>query len=300
MEDIMNDLQQQIKELKKKDNAIILAHYYQNKEIKDVADYVGDSLQLAKIAKDLEEEVVVVCGVYFMAESVKILSPTKKVLIPNQNAGCPMADMITVEALMALKRKHKDAKVVCYVNSSAEIKAISDICCTSSNAVEIVKKVDSDRIIFIPDKNLGTYVSQQVPEKEIFLCDGYCPVHNDAVMRDDLTYEEAKILVHPECNETIRKRADYIGSTAGILAYAKHLESHNIIIGTEEGIISDLQKQNNAKKYSLISEPFICKDMKKITLNSILNVLKHQSNEIQIEETIRLKAYETIIKMFND
>lgn len=292
---------QKIRKLKIERKAIILAHHYQSEEIKEVADYVGDSLELARIASNCKEEVLVLCGVYFMAETAKILSPNKKVILPNLDAGCPMADMVTAERLREEKSKYPNAKVVCYVNSSAEVKAESDVCCTSSNAVKIVKNLDAEQIIFVPDQNLGHYVSKFVPDKEVILWRGFCPTHHRIDMEDvsamRAQHPDAALLVHPECKPVIVEAADYVGSTSQIIEYAKNTTASTLIIGTEEGVMPTLQKNSPEKTFVLLNPNFRCPNMKKTTLDDVYMALEVGGNEIELEKSIREKAYSAINRM---
>lgn len=290
-----------INRLKREKNAIILAHHYQTEEIKAVADYIGDSLELARIATNCEEETLILCGVYFMAETAKILSPSKRVILPNMDAGCPMADMITAERLIEEKKKHPNAKVVCYVNSSAEVKAESDICCTSSNAVEIVKNLNADEILFVPDQNLGHYVSLFAREKKVILWRGFCPTHHRIEVADLETVVKAnptaEVLVHPECKPEIVERADFVGSTSQIIKYAKESTNKTLIIGTEDGVMDTLKKNSPEKTFISLHPCFTCPNMKKTTLENVLNVLETGENEIFLDEDIRIRSFKAIDDM---
>ena len=259
---------EEIEHIKKEKNAVILAHNYQIPEIQDIADYLGDSLGLSRKAANTDAEIIVFCGVKFMAESAKILSPDKEVLLPEVEAGCPMAAMIDVDNLRKKKEEYPGAAVVSYVNTTAAVKAESDICCTSSNALEVVESITSDQIWFVPDKNLGRYVSEQT-DKEIILWDGYCNTHNrvqpEEVKKVKKKHPDTPILVHPECDPKVVELADYVGSTAGILNYAKASDSSKLIIGTEKGLIHRLQKENPEKDFYLLSPRLVCPNMKKIS-----------------------------------
>ena len=303
----MSDINQkklikEIKELKNDNNAVILAHNYQIPEVQKIADYLGDSLGLSQQAAQTEAEVIVFCGVKFMAESAKILSPDKKVLLPESEAGCPMAAMIDVEKLKKKKQEYPDATVVAYVNTTAAVKAESDICCTSSNALEIVESVPSDQILFVPDQNLGNYVDQRT-DKEIILWDGYCNTHHrvrvEDVKKAREKHPETPILVHPECKAEVVKLADYVGSTAGILNYARETEAEQLIIGTEKGIISRLQRENPEMDFYLLSPRLICPNMKKINLEKVKNSLLKKQTEIKLSEEIRVKANSALNKMLS-
>ncbi len=295
------DMIKKINKIKNEKNAIILAHNYQIPEIQDIADVVGDSLKLSQIASESNAEIIVLCGVKFMAESAKILSPEKKVLLPNLDAGCPMADMIDVDKLRKFKRDNQDAPVVCYVNSSAEVKAESDICVTSSNALKIVNSLKQDKILFIPDKNLGGYINEQLPDKEIISFDGYCITHNEAKVSEIKSmrslHPEALILAHPECDKEIVKRADFVGSTSAIIEFAKESDEKSFIIATEVGIMHKLKNDNIDKEFFMLSPTFICEDMKKIGLEDLYYSLKEEKYEINVEENIRLKARKTLDEM---
>ena len=283
-----------ILKLKQKKNALILAHYYQPGVIQELADYVGDSYYLSKIAKNCKEEIIIFCGVKFMGESAKILSPNKKVLVPSKDAGCLMADMVNEEELIKLKDKYKDAAVVCYINSTYKIKALSDISVTSSSAIKIIKNIPNKQIIFLPDKNLGQYISEFFEEKEFILWDGFCPYHNE-ISKDDLMelkskYKDAKTLVHPECTKEIRLLADFIGSTSEIIEYATKDDSNDFIICTEDGILHELKNKNSNKNFYIPGRHICCMDMKKTTLENLYDTLLNMKNEIILDESIRKKA----------
>ena len=282
-------------------NALILAHFYQLPEIQDIADFVGDSLQLARQAAETEADVIVFCGVSFMAESAKILSPDKMVLLPEIKAGCAMADMVTAEDLRSLKEKHPGAVVVCYVNSTAVVKAESDICCTSANAVNVVKSIPQDKtVIFAPDRNLGAYIQSQTGRKMI-LWEGCCPVHdelNGEEVREQMRlYPGAKVVVHPECAPDVIDLADAVRSTAGILNYVKNSPDKEFIIGTEEGFIYTLQKNCPDKVFHLARQQFRCEDMKLTTLEKLAVSLEQLQYQIEVPEDIRQRAYLTLERM---
>lgn len=302
----MKNVIDRIKELKQKHNAIILAHYYQIPEIQEIADMVGDSYGLSKKCADTDAEVIVFCGVEFMAESAKILSPDKTVLLPNLDAGCPMADMVSAEDVKNLRMKYPDAAFVCYVNTSAEVKAECDVCCTSSNAVKIVNAMNEKQIVFLPDKNLGRYVAQKVPDKEIITINGYCIVHNrvtaSEVSDTKMRYPNAPLLVHPECSDDVVELADFVGSTAQILAKASELEDRLILIGTEEGILHKLKQQNPNKDFIVVSDNFVCRNMKKTTLDNLLTSLEglengSRQNAIEMDEDIMKRAKASLDRM---
>lgn len=295
------ELKKKIAYLKKKKNAVILAHNYQRDEIQDIADIVGDSLQLARAATKVDADIIEFCGVRFMAESASILNPDKKVLLPVKEAGCPLADMITPEKLRTLKSKHPDAACVCYVNSSAEVKAESDIACTSSNAVDIVRSLPNKKIIFVPDKNLAKYVQLQVPEKEIIIWHGFCSTHirlsEEEVIKAKAEHPQAEFLAHPECEPEVLKLADQICSTGGMFKYAKSSKSKEFIIGTESGMLYRLKKENLDKEFYLPSEHLICANMKLTTLGWVAHSLESEVFEINVPEQISLKAKKSLDRM---
>ncbi|QZY55009.1 quinolinate synthase NadA [Crassaminicella profunda] len=292
---------QEIQCLKKEKNAVILAHNYQIPEVQDIADIVGDSLKLSQEAAKTDADVIVFAGVRFMAESAKILSPDKKVLLPVYDAGCPMADMVDAESLRIFKKEYPDVPIVCYVNSSAEVKAESDICCTSSNALKIVKSIKKDKILFVPDQNLGSYIKEQVPEKEIILWEGYCITHHRVrsieVNAAKNNHPNALVLVHPECSKAVVEKADFVGSTAQIIDYAKKSENKSFIIGTEMGILHQLRKDNPDKKFYLISPALTCYNMKKTSLEDIYNALKFDQYEIKVEKDLRQRSLVSLERM---
>lgn len=290
----MNQLAQEIEKLKIENNALILAHYYVEAEVQKVADYVGDSYYLAQKAVSCEQDIICFCGVEFMGESAKILNPTKKVLMPDRMADCPMAHMISVEKIQEMRQQYDDLAVVCYVNSTAQVKAFSDVCVTSSNAVSIVKNLSEKTIFFVPDQNLGRYVATRVPEKQIILNDGFCHVHHritaQEVQKAKQKRPEAKVLVHPECTMEVLALADYVGSTKGILEYARKSEASCFLICTEMGILHPLQQQNPQKHFYFVGKAQLCPNMKKITLEKVKQVLIHQQNEIILEEALMERA----------
>lgn len=291
------DIVDKIKRLAKEKDAIILAHNYTRPEIQDIADFVGDSLELSRTASKLSSRIIVFCGVHFMAETAYILSPDKIVLLPDLHAGCPMADMISAEQLREFKKRYLNAKVVCYVNSSAEVKAESDICCTSANAVDIVNRVDSKEIIFVPDRYLGSYVSR-VTGKNLILWNGYCPVHARIKPEDILevktSHPNAKVVVHPECPPEVIDLADAVRSTSGMLRYVRETDAKEFIIGTEIGIIYRMKKENPEKTFYPVRQDFICVNMKKITLEKVLASLEEERYRIVVPEDIRVRALTAI------
>ncbi len=297
----INSIVSEIKKLKREKNAVILAHNYQIPEIQDIADIVGDSLKLSQEAAKTDADIIVFCGVHFMAESAKILSPTKKVLLPAIDAGCPMADMITAEKLRDYKNENPGTTVVCYVNSSAEVKAECDVCCTSSNALKIVESLESDKILFAPDRNLGNYINQKLPNKKMELWNGFCITHERVKFEEVQMVRNKKpgvqVVVHPECNPTVVELADFVGSTSQILEHIRNSEDKEFIVGTEMGILHTLRKENLYKKFTLLSPSLICYNMKKTSLEDVLHVLKTEENEINVDEAIREKAYHSLNKM---
>jgi quinolinate synthase len=292
---------EKINNLKKKKNAVILAHNYQSAEIQDIADFTGDSLELSRKAADTSTDVIVFCGVLFMAQTAAILSPKKTVLLPDKTAGCPMADMITAKQLGELKQKYPDAVVVTYVNSSAEVKAISDYCCTSSNAVDIVNSIDAKKkIIFVPDKNLGQVVSERTG-RDMVLWPGYCPTHifatADDVKKIQAAHPDAVTLAHPECPKPVRDCADELLSTGQLLKFVRNSDKKEFIIATEMGIIHTLKKQNPDKTFYPASEKFICPNMKKITLEKVLFSLEDNKYIIKVPQDIAQKAKSALDRM---
>ncbi|GMA98874.1 quinolinate synthase NadA [Pelosinus sp. IPA-1] len=297
----MIDLTTEIQRLKQDRNAVILAHNYQLDEVQRVADYVGDSLYLSKVAANSKQDVIVFCGVRFMAETAKILSPTKTVLLPEKDAGCPLAEMITAEGLRTLKSKHPGVPVVCYINSSAEVKAESDICCTSANAVKIVASLSDRKVIFVPDENLGDYVAKQIPEKELILWKGHCVTHAKVKAEDVKQvrelYPAAKILIHPECNPAVVKLADFVGSTSEIIRYAEESEESTFVIGTEMGVVCTLRETLPNKQFFLLHPGLVCPNMKKTRLESVYQALHNHQYEIDVEQEHILSAQRTLERM---
>jgi len=299
---VAESLVDKINKLKKERNAVILVHNYQIGEVQDIADYVGDSLGLSLQAAKTDAEVIVFCGVHFMAETAAIISPQKKVIMPEIKAGCPMADMIKVDGLRQLKAKHPKAKVVCYVNSGADIKAESDICCTSANAVKVCQSLkDTEEIIFVPDKFLGNYTSTQVKDKKFILWEGFCPTHAkilpqhiEAVKK---AHPEAAVMVHPECRPETIALADEVLSTGGMLKFAKETNAKEIIVGTEIGIIHRLQKENPDKKFYPADDRAICPNMKLTNLEKVLWSLQDMKTEVKVPKAMADKARIAIEKM---
>lgn len=285
-----------LKKLKEERDAVILAHYYVDEEIQAVADYIGDSFFLAQKATELKEETIVMAGVYFMGESVKILNPSKNVLMPDLGVDCPMAHMVSVEKIKEMRDKYDDLAVVTYINSTAEIKAYSDICVTSSNAAKIVNKLEEKNIFFVPDKNLGAYIKKSLPDKNVILNDGYCPVHDEIDIEDVKAYKEkVKILAHPECRKEVLDLADFIGSTKAIINEAGNYD--DVLVVTEEGIFTELKKKYPDVKFRKLAKGPICDDMKKLTLDKIIEVLEENKNQVEVPREIREKALKPLEKM---
>ena len=296
-----NQVKKQILRLKEEKNAVILAHYYAPDEVQEIADYVGDSFYLAKIAKKSTADIIVFCGVYFMGESAKILNPDKKVLMPDLRADCPMAHMVAKGKIQEMKAKYEDLAVVCYINSTAELKAQSDVCVTSSNAISIVKSLPNKNIFFIPDKNLGSFVAESVPEKNIILNDGYCPIHaaisSKEVKNEKQNHPNALVLTHPECEAEILALSDYIGSTAEIIAYAAESTCEEFIICTEAGVEFKLMGDNPTKKFYFPKTRPCCADMKLNTLEKLLHVLQTEENEITVCDELKESALVPLDRM---
>ncbi len=296
----ISEIAKRIEQLKKERNAVIIAHNYQIDEVQDVADFLGDSLQLSQEAAKLEEEVIVFCGVHFMAETAAILSPDKTVLMPDLGAGCPMADMITASELRDWKKQYPGRKVVCYVNTSAEVKAESDICCTSSNAVQVVEAVEGDEILFTPDKNLAAYVAR-FTKKKIIPWDGYCYVHNNIrlghVREKKEQLPEAEVWVHPECRPEVIDIADKVLSTGKMIKEAKITTKADILIGTESGIIYRMKKENPDKNFHPIKELALCSNMKKINVRKVLASLEEMKYKVDVPQDISQRAKGAIEKM---
>ena len=297
-----SSLVKSIRDLKKQRNVIILAHNYQIDEVQDIADYVGDSLGLSQNAAKSDADVIVFCGVHFMAETASILCPDKTVLMPDARAGCPMANMITAEALRALKNEHPEATVVCYVNTTAAVKAESDVCCTSSNAVKVVESIREPEVIFVPDKYLAHYVSTKT-EKKIISWNGFCPTHMkilpEHVLQQKKLHPEAEVIVHPECTPPVIALADEVFSTGGMCSYARVSKASEIIVGTEVGILHKLRRENPNKIFYPASESAVCPNMKLTTLEKVLWSLQDMKHEIKVPYEIRLKAKKTVEKMLD-
>ena len=297
----MSTIIEKIKDLKTRRNAVILAHNYQRGDVQDIADFTGDSLGLSQQAANTKADIIVFCGVHFMAETASILCPDKMVLLPDEHAGCPMANMITLKELRIKKREHPNAKVVCYVNSTAAIKAESDLCCTSSSAMKIVSSIPKDQeIIFIPDKSLGGYVSSKL-NRPMILWEGYCPTHHrilaEQIILLKAKHPHAKIVVHPECTPDVIALADYVASTTGIAKYCKETDAKEFIIGTETGILHRLKKENPQKTFYAITILADCSNMKLISLEKVLWSLEDLVYQIKVPDDIAAKARVAIQKM---
>lgn len=299
----MQEIIEKINKLKKERNAVVLAHCYQNIEIDEVADYVGDSLGLSISASKTNADVIVFAGVYFMAQSAKILSPAKKILLPNLKSGCQMADMITPQQLEEFKAKNPNIPVVCYVNSTAEVKALCDICCTSANAVDVVRSLGVNKVLFVPDMHLGHYVSTQLSGIEVITYPGYCPTHLK-ILPEDISnlkrkHPDAKVLAHPECHREVIKLADFTGSTTQIMQYCVDSNNSSFIIATETGVVERLQRDNPHKNFIIASQKAYCPNMKWHTLGDILYALENEEHEINVTEELIEKALSPIQKMIN-
>lgn len=297
----MESIKKEIEKLKKDKKAVILAHYYVPGEVQEIADYIGDSYFLSKKARETEAEILLFAGVSFMGESAKILNPERTVLLPDPKADCPMAHMASPEKIQEIKDQYKDVAVVCYINSSARLKAMSDVCVTSSNAVDIVRKLPNKNIFFIPDGNLGAYVASQIPEKNVILNEGYCPVHREITLEDvkkaRKAHPEASVLVHPECTAEVVDSADFVGSTSEIIRFACQSEKKEFIIGTEEGVMWELEQKGPEKTFYPLKPGQCCRDMKKITLEKVRDALMEEKYQVILDEDTAEKARRPLNKM---
>lgn len=297
----MNELVEKIKKLKKEKNAVILAHCYQNVEIDEVADYVGDSLYLSQKANETNADIIVFAGVYFMAQTAKLLSPDKKVLLPRMESGCRMADMIDLEQVKEFKSLHPNIPVVCYINSTAEVKSECDMCCTSSNAVKVVESMGAKEILFLPDTYLGKWVEAKLGNIKVTTYPGFCPTHLQIKPKDILEarekYPNAKVLAHPECHQEVVKLADYVGSTTGIMKYAIESDNKQFIIATEKGVVDRLKRDYPDKEFILIKDNIICPNMKWHTLQDIYDALDKEQHEITVDAEVAKKAVNCINRM---
>jgi quinolinate synthase len=304
MPDTKEELLKKIDALKKSRNAVILVHNYQLGEVQDIADFVGDSLELSQKAAKTNADVIVFCGVHFMAETASILCPDKVVLLPDSHAGCPMANMITAPALREAKKQHPGAKVVCYVNTPAAVKAESDICCTSANAVEIVRRFPaSQELIFVPDQYLGAWVESQTG-REMILWPGYCPTHARILAQDIVRlrkdYPNAKVIAHPECRTEVKEVSDFVLSTGGMMKFARETDAQEIIVATEIGLLYRLRKENPDKKFIPVTEQAVCPRMKLTTLENVLSSLENMVYQVKVPERIRLKAKLAVDRMLEE
>ena len=297
----MNQISQEIRALCKEHDAVILAHYYVDGDVQDIADYVGDSYYLAKVARENPHQTIVFCGVTFMGESACILNPDKTILIPDENAVCPMALMADAESIRSMRAQYEDLAVVCYINSMANIKALSDVCVTSSNALKIVRALPNRNIFFIPDANLGRHIASQVPDKNIILNPGYCHVHTSITAEDVVQafrmHPNARILVHPECTQEVCELADYIGSTKDIIDYAAADNANEFIVCTESGVMHELQKKAPGKAFYFIGAKQICPNMKRITLEKVRDCLRTGMPKAVMAEDMRLQACSPLDRM---
>lgn len=294
-------IQEEILKLKEEKNAVILAHYYVRPEVQAIADYVGDSFYLSKVAVDLKEQTIIFCGVSFMGESAKILNPEKHVLMPDMAADCPMAHMAAAEKIQKVREEYDDLAVVCYINSTAELKRHSDVCVTSANAVQIVKALPNKNIFFIPDRNLAHYIAEQVPEKHFIYNEGFCIVHEymevEEIKEAKAAHPEAEVLSHPECPPAVLAMSDYIGSTTGIIKQAGITDAKEMIICTESGVLYELEKRYPDKKFYFTETLPVCRNMKKVTLEKVLHVLQTGENEIFVDEVVRQESRKPLGRM---
>lgn len=291
-----------VKALKKEKDVVILAHYYVDGDVQAIADYVGDSYYLAKVAKNVKEQNIVFCGVSFMGESAKILNPSKKVVMADQKADCPMAHMVTPEKIAAVRAEYgEDVAVVAYVNSTAEIKTCSDVCVTSSNALKVVSKLPQKNIFFVPDNNLGQYVAQQLPEKNFIFNDGFCPVHKkislEALVEAKKQRPNALVLTHPECTMDVLEASDFIGSTSEIIDFATKSEQNEFLVCTETGVFYELKQKNPDKMFYSVAKSQVCPDMKFVTMEKLLETLETMEPEVILSEDVMKKALEPLEKM---
>lgn len=297
----MEHIVEKINALKKEKNAVILAHCYQPVEIDLVADYVGDSLKLSQVAAETDADIIVFAGVFFMAQTAKLLSPNKKVLLPQIHAGCRMADMISYKQLKEFKAMHPDIPTVCYVNSTAEVKSECDMCCTSSNAINIVKSMNEEKILFVPDTYLGKWVEKQLGNVEVITYPGFCPTHLQIRPKDieeaRKAHPNALVLAHPECHMSVSDMADYVGSTTGIMKFAKESDNKSFIIATEHGVVDRLKRDLSDKEIIPVKDNVVCPNMKMTSLEDILEVLETEKNEINVDADIAEKAVKCIDRM---
>ena len=300
---IENEIVEKINKLKKEKNAVILAHCYQNPEIDLVADYIGDSLGLSKLASKTNADIIVFAGVYFMAETAKILSPDKKVLLPNKKSGCNMADMIDLRMVREFRAKYPNIPLVCYVNSTAEVKAECDVCCTSANAIEVVRSMNVEKVLFAPDCYLGSWVQKNLPNVEVISYPGYCPTHlrisADDIIKAKEKYPNGVVLVHPECRQEVVELSDFTGSTTQIFDYVKRTNHKTYIICTEKGVVDRLERDYKDKNFVLVNEKIVCHNMKQNSLEDIYNALLNEEFEVNVDEKIRNLALKSINAMIS-
>lgn len=299
----MDEIKCKINELKLEKDVAILAHYYVDGEVQRIADYVGDSFYLSKIATQLTQKNILFCGVKFMGESAKLLNPEKKVVMADDFADCPMAHMVTVEKIAEVRKQYEDLAVVCYVNSTAEIKAVSDVCVTSSNALRVVKKIPEKNVFFVPDENLGRYVAKKIPEKNFIFNDGFCHVHKsitaDNVIKAKEVYPDALVLTHPECTEDVIAVSDFVGSTSEIIDYATKSECQKFIICTEMGVFFELQEKNPGKKFYSVGHRQFCPNMKKVTIQKVAAALENMESTVELPEEIIVEARKPLQRMLD-
>ncbi len=297
----MDQKKLRIEALKKEKNAVIMAHYYVEDEVQEIADYIGDSYYLSDVATKIDADVIVLCGVRFMGEGAKILNPEKKVLLPATDANCPMAHMASVEKIKEIREQYDDVAVVCYVNSIAELKAASDVCVTSANALKIVKALPNKNIFFIPDQNLAHHIADQLPEKNFIFNDGYCHVHH-AVTVDEIKeakekWPDAPVMIHPECKPEVVALADYVGSTSGIIDYATKSDAKDFIVVTEMGVLYELRHRNPDKSFHVVGHAQVCENMKKITVDKVIRVLEQEDDEVIMDTQLMDAAHKPMTRM---
>lgn len=297
----MEELKREIEQLKKDKNAVLMAHYYVDDDVQEIADYVGDSYYLAKMALKESKDVICFAGVKFMGESAKILNPERTVVMPDANADCAMAHMVDIRKIQEIRDQYEDLAVVCYINSTAEIKAYSDVCVTSANALKVVQALPQKNIFFIPDENLGRYIGSQLPEKNFIYNDGYCPTHKEItaqkVAKAKEMHPQAEVVVHPECTPDVTAMGDYIGSTSGIINYVTASDAKEFIVCTELGVLYELRQKNPEKTFYAAGQNQFCGDMKRITLENVRDALKDLKNQVELPEELRLNAKKALDEM---
>ncbi|HIX66918.1 MAG TPA: quinolinate synthase NadA [Candidatus Anaerostipes excrementavium] len=297
----MEELKREIEQLKKDKNAVLMAHYYVDDDVQEIADYVGDSYYLAKMALKESKDVICFAGVKFMGESAKILNPERTVVMPDANADCAMAHMVDIRKIQEIRDQYEDLAVVCYINSTAEIKSYSDVCVTSANALKVVQALPQKNIFFIPDENLGRYIGSQLPEKNFIYNDGYCPTHKEItaqkVAKAKEMHPQAEVVVHPECTPDVTAMGDYIGSTSGIINYVTASDAKEFIVCTELGVLYELRQKNPEKTFYAAGQNQFCGDMKRITLENVRDALKDLKNQVELPEELRLNAKKALDEM---